>query len=188
MSMILQDTEVQQNDEHMTLMNFSFERHGLEFNYLRAFEFDDDFNQPDAGQIQNQPTALDEKDLLIRLRDITKRDSLLIPYAFYVKARAAGSFRFEWSPTGRQPSLKRVPSQRSRSESSARGSNKNSHAWLIRPAARGSHVLYSSGPGSWFTAERPATVFEDYTRTSTTVNDGKTRMCSQTQACNSLQE
>jgi hypothetical protein len=86
MSLITQDMEAQQNDEHMTLMNFSFERHGLEFNYLRAFEFDDDFNQPDAGQIQNQPTALDEKDLLIRLRDITKRDSLLIPptiYAFY---------------------------------------------------------------------------------------------------------
>ncbi len=40
----------------------------------------------DAGRAQNQPTALDEKDLLIRLRDIQKRDSLLIPptiYAFY---------------------------------------------------------------------------------------------------------
>ncbi len=66
--------------EHVTLINFSFERHGFELNCLRAFEFDDDFNQQDAGQIQNQRTALDEKDLLIRLRDITKRDSPLTPF------------------------------------------------------------------------------------------------------------
>jgi len=78
--------EVQQNDEQMTLMNFSFEQYGFEYKFLRDFEFDDNFNQPDAGQIQNQPTALDEKDLLIRLRDKQKRDSPLIPptiYAFY---------------------------------------------------------------------------------------------------------
>ena len=70
----------------MTLMNFSFEQDGFEYHFLRDFEFDKKFNQPDAGQIQDQPTALDEKDLLSRLRDRQKRDSALIPptiYAFY---------------------------------------------------------------------------------------------------------
>ena len=78
--------DIQQNAEQMTLMNFSFEQHGFEYNFLRDFEFDENFNQPDAGQIQDQPTALDEKDLLIRLRDMQKRDLTLIPptiYAFY---------------------------------------------------------------------------------------------------------
>ena len=59
---------------------------GFEFQFLRDFDFDENFNQPDAGQIQDQPNALDEKDLLIRLRDKQKRDSALIPptiYAFY---------------------------------------------------------------------------------------------------------
>jgi hypothetical protein len=78
--------EVQQNAKQISLMNFSFEEDGFEFQFLRDFEFDENFNQPDAGQIQDQPNALDEKDLLIRLRDKQKRDSALIPptiYAFY---------------------------------------------------------------------------------------------------------
>ena len=78
--------EVQQNAEQMTLMNFSFEQCGFEYYFLRDFEFDQQFNQPDAGQTQDQPTALDEKDLLIRLRDMQKRDLTRVPstiYAFY---------------------------------------------------------------------------------------------------------
>ena len=78
--------EEPQNHEQMNLMNFSFAQHGFEYTYLRAFEFDEDFKKPDPGQIQQEPTALDEHDLLIRLRDEDKRNSPIIPqtiYAFY---------------------------------------------------------------------------------------------------------
>ena len=78
--------EVQQNEEQMTLMNFSFEQHGFEYDYIREFEFDENFAVPDAGQMQNEPNTLDEQDLLSRLRDTQKRNSQTIPqtiYAFY---------------------------------------------------------------------------------------------------------
>jgi hypothetical protein len=61
------------NDGQMTLMNFSFEQHGFEFSYIRDFEFDDQFIGPDEGQMQSEPTALDEQDLLSRLRDVLKK-------------------------------------------------------------------------------------------------------------------
>ena len=79
-------SEEPNNDEQMTLMNFSFEQHGFEFSYIRDFEFDDEFMGPDEGQMQSEPTALDEQDLLRRLRDVLKRNSPTIPhtiYAFY---------------------------------------------------------------------------------------------------------
>ena len=79
--------EVQlQNEEQMTLMNFSFEEHGFEYGCIGEFEFDDNFTTPDAGQMQSEPTTLDEQDLLSRLRDTQKRNSPTIPqtiYAFY---------------------------------------------------------------------------------------------------------
>ena len=54
-------------------MNFSFEKHGFEYNYLRYVEFDDSFNQLDAGQLQTKPVSLNEKGLFIRLRNARKR-------------------------------------------------------------------------------------------------------------------
>jgi hypothetical protein len=70
MSTTIQNMEVQQNAKQITLINFSFEEDGFEYHFLRAFEFDEKFNQQDAGQTQDQPTALDKKKLLIRLRDM----------------------------------------------------------------------------------------------------------------------
>lgn len=79
-----------QNDTPMTLLNFSFEKHGFEYNFLSDFEFDDKFSEMDAGQIQKDPTIVNEEDLLIRLKDVQKRDSGHIPptiYAFYDKCK-----------------------------------------------------------------------------------------------------
>lgn len=70
----------------MTMMNFSFNKHGFEYRFLRPFEFDDDFNKLDEGQTQTDPTILDEVDLLSQLRDAEKRDSKHIPptiFEFY---------------------------------------------------------------------------------------------------------
>ena len=86
----------------MTLMNFSYEQHGFEFGY-RDFAFEEEFNQPDPGQMQNEPTALDETDLLIRLRDENKRDSPIIPptiYAFYDKCKTHFREEFIFLLTG----------------------------------------------------------------------------------------
>jgi len=78
--------EVPNDHEHLTLNNFSYEEHGFEYKYLREFEFSDEFMDPDGGQMQNKPTALDEQDLLSRLRGTQERNSPNIPqtiYAFY---------------------------------------------------------------------------------------------------------
>jgi hypothetical protein len=32
-------------NEMMTMMNFSFKKHGFEYQFLRPFEFDDDLNK-----------------------------------------------------------------------------------------------------------------------------------------------
>ena len=87
----------QDEDEQMNLMNFSYSKHGFEYNYKREFEFDDGFTDLDKGQLQSQPTALDEQDLLSRLRNKEKRDTQRIPptiYEFYdnCKAHFCGEF------------------------------------------------------------------------------------------------
>ena len=81
----------------MNLMNFSYSKHGFEYSYKREFEFDDGFTDLDQGQLQSQPTALDEQDLLSRLRNKEKRDTQRIPptiYEFYdnCKAHFCGEF------------------------------------------------------------------------------------------------
>jgi hypothetical protein len=75
---------------------------------LRDFEFDENFNQQDAGQIQDQPTALDEKDLLIHLRD---KHSALIPptiYAFYGNCKKHFVEEFMSLLTGLFPNLEKA--------------------------------------------------------------------------------
>jgi hypothetical protein len=71
------------NPEQTTLLNFSFEQHGFEFDYIREFEFRDGFRHPDPGQMQQEPAALDEQDLLIRLRDSDKRNIPTISPSIY---------------------------------------------------------------------------------------------------------
>ena len=80
----------QQDEGQLTLLNFSFENCGFEYTLSNGLEFDQEFNQRDAGQLQNEPTLFDEADLLSRLRDVDKRDSIMIPptlYEFYDKCR-----------------------------------------------------------------------------------------------------
>jgi hypothetical protein len=85
------DMEVAEpENEMMTMMNFSFKKHGFEYRFLRPFEFDDDFNKLDEGQTQTDPTILKEIDLLDQLRDARKRDSKRIPqtiFEFYDNCR-----------------------------------------------------------------------------------------------------
>ena len=69
----MEEVAAPNNHEQMTLMNFSFEQYGFEFDYIREFEFGEDFDQPDPGQMQQVPTALDERDLLSRLRESKKK-------------------------------------------------------------------------------------------------------------------
>ena len=86
----MEEVAAPNNHEQMTLMNFSFEQYGFEFDYIREFEFGEEFDQPDPGQMQQVPTALDEQDLLNRLRDKEKRNSPTIPqtiYDFYDKCK-----------------------------------------------------------------------------------------------------
>jgi hypothetical protein len=49
---IMEDVPIIQNDTPMTLLNFSFEKHGFEYNFLSDFEFDDKFSEMDAGQFK----------------------------------------------------------------------------------------------------------------------------------------
>jgi hypothetical protein len=64
-------------------MNLSYEQHEFKLNYLRESEFCEEFNQLDPGQMQKEPTALEEQELLIRLRDKEKRDSSFISQTIY---------------------------------------------------------------------------------------------------------
>lgn len=73
----------EQPEEQITLLNFSFDKFEFEYGFSAGFKFDTEFNRPDAGQLQNEPTTLDEMDLLGRLRDVKRRDSMMIPPTFY---------------------------------------------------------------------------------------------------------
>ena len=80
----------EQPEEQITLLNFSFDKFGFEYGFSDGFNFDEEFNRSDAGQLQTEPTTLDELDLLGRLRDVKRRDSIMIPptlYEYYDKCR-----------------------------------------------------------------------------------------------------
>jgi len=82
--------EVVPNNHEPNLMTFSYQDHGFEYKNIREFEFDEEFNSRDPGQMQNEPAALDEQDLLSRLRDTDKRNKPTIPptiYEFYDKCK-----------------------------------------------------------------------------------------------------
>ena len=88
----------QQPEDQLSLLNFSFESCGFEYSLSNGLDFDDeDFTSRDGGQHQDQPSVLDEVDLLGRLRDTNKRDSILVPpilYEFYDKCKAHFTMEF----------------------------------------------------------------------------------------------
>uniref|UniRef100_A0A7S0MI93 Uncharacterized protein n=1 Tax=Cryptomonas curvata TaxID=233186 RepID=A0A7S0MI93_9CRYP len=75
----MQEVPIQINWFNTSLSNFDYQTNAD----WTGFDFDDNFNQEDEGQLQNQPILLDEADLLKRLRKELTRDTPVIPTALF---------------------------------------------------------------------------------------------------------
>jgi len=73
------EVPIQINWFNTSLSNFDYQTN-IEWT---GFDFDDDFNKEDEGQLQNQPIILDEADLLKRLRKELTRDTSGIPATLF---------------------------------------------------------------------------------------------------------
>ena len=68
---------------------FSFSLSDFEYDTSadwNGFQFDDEFNATDKGQLQRKQIIIDEADLLKRLRDVASRDTKALPptlFEFY---------------------------------------------------------------------------------------------------------
>ena len=75
----MEEVPIQRNWFNTSLSNFDYQTN----TEWTGFDFDDDFNKEDEGQLQNQPIILDEADLLkLRRKELT-RDTPGIPATLF---------------------------------------------------------------------------------------------------------